>query len=195
MSENPVPPSTPSNTPVAAVPHRRRGSGRMILWTAVIFLCGAASGWGVGLLRPHRPTMGMNPGDLPVDLIVRSMSDELLLSPEQTRKVEQEYRDRAKALREIRDDMVPRFKAEYDKLQADLKVILTDEQFKRWEIRFDAARSRMMPPPRGGGPGEAPGGGHDRGPGPGFGMDPGHGPPLDGPRGDPRGPGMPPPHP
>ena len=200
MSENPPPPMSPvTPTPTSAPNHPvvmrpyLRGKGQVILWTAVIFVCGAASGWGMEHLRLYHSGLGMNGGDLPVDLIVQSMTAELLLSPEQVVKVEQEYRERAKALNEIRGSMVPRFRAEYDKLEADLKVILTAEQYKRWAIRFNAARDRMMPPPPGGpggpgGPGFGDGPGFDHGPGHGHGHD--HGP-MGGPD-DGMGPGPPP---
>lgn len=141
MSEKPVQPDA-----ALLVPPRRRGVGQTVVWTLVIFLCGAVSGWGAGLLLPHRPPP-LGPGEIPVELVVRAMTDELLLSPEQVHKVEEVYRARAHNLQAIRTSLIPRFQAEYDGLQADLKPILSPEQFKRWEIRFNAARGRMMPPP------------------------------------------------
>jgi hypothetical protein len=156
MTQNPVPADL-----APPVPLRRRTLGRTILWSAVLFLSGAVSGWGLGLLcplgHPAPPPLGPEP---PIDQIVRAMTDELLLSPRQVQQVQQLYRDRAAALRTIRREVEPRFSTEYDKLEAGLKDILTPEQFARWRIRFDAARKRMLAPGR---PGDA---GTPDGPGP-----------------------------
>ena len=182
MTQSPVPTNA---VPPASV--RRRTLWRTILWSVVIFLSGSVSGWGLGLLLPvgppPPPPLGPEP---PIDQIVRSMTDELLLSPPQVVKVQQLYHDRAAALREVRHEVAPRFAAEYDKLEAGLKDILTREQFERWRVRFDAARQRLLPPgPNPGGPGPMRGMGPPQDNRPEQNRPP-HGPP-DGPHGGPPG--------
>jgi hypothetical protein len=189
MTPEPIPP-----TAVVPLPLRRRTLWRTILWSAVIFVSGTASGWGLGLLWPvgRPPPLGPEP---PIEQIVRTMSDELLLSPQQAQQVQEIYRKRAEALRQVRQTVAPQFAAEYDKLQVELKKVLTAEQFARWQVRFNEARQRMWPP----GPPPGRGAGNDRGFGPGgpesqrprHGMGSEHNgppdqerPPRDGPPGD-----------
>jgi hypothetical protein len=79
----------------------------------------------------------------------------------------------------VRQSVEPRFSAEYDKLQAELRKVLTPEQFARWQVRFNEARRRWLPPAHPPGPGR--GGGFGPG-GPGGPGEWGGPPGLDGPR-------------
>jgi hypothetical protein len=138
---------------------------------AVIFLCGGAAGWGLAHLlhRPPPMSMEMTP-EPPVNELVDRLRNELLLTDDQVKQVRQIYKEREEALKAIRQKMGPELKSEYDKLDQQMKGVLTSAQYQRWAERFQMVRSRMLPPP----PGE---GGPDRW----------HGPPM-GPQG-PGGPG------
>jgi hypothetical protein len=179
---------------------RRRRVVKMIALAAIIFAGGGATGWGVAILHHPPPPMFGEPPPPRVDDMVGRLRDELLLSDDQAKQVKEIYQQRNDALQAIREKMGPQLKAQYDKLNEQMKQVLNPAQFQRWHERFEDVRSRMLPPPppRGpGGPGGPDGGfGPGRGPGPDDGFPPhppGGGPPRDGP--PPGGPpdGMPPP--
>jgi hypothetical protein len=143
----------------------------------VIFVCGGAAGWGVSIiLRPPPPrNMGMPGPQPPVDGMVEHLRDELLLSDDQVKAVTKIYEERHDALESIRQKMEPQLKAEYDKLDEEMKGVLNSSQYQRWSERFNSVRREMLPPPPPGGPGMGPG---REGPGgPGFGPGPGGPPP------------------
>jgi hypothetical protein len=154
--------------------HRRR-TMRLLLLSLIIFICGGAVGWGVGIfLRPPPPVgMGIGP-EPPLNAMVRQLREELVLSDDQTKQVHQIYQEREQALRAIRGKIDPELKAEYDKLDAQMKAVLTPAQYQRWNERFQNVRNRMLPPPPPpGGPGRMPGPyGPPPGPRPNFGPPP-----------------------
>lgn len=104
-----------------------------VLLALVIFVCGGATGFGVSMLH-HRPPppMGFMP-DPPVEDLVSRLRDELLLSDDQVKKVHDIYQQRREALRTIRDAMEPKMKAEYDKLDEQMKAVLNTAQYQRLE--------------------------------------------------------------
>jgi hypothetical protein len=171
----------------------RRRLLRLMALTIIIFICGGAAGWGVGVLlrRPPAMSMGFGP-EPPMDRMVHQLREELLLSDDQVKQIRQIYQQREDALQAIRQKMEPELKSEYDKLDQQMKRVLNSAQYQRWNERFQSVRSRMLPPPPPLRPGEQ-GPGPDGPPGPGRN---GPGPQGDGPDGQPnRGPpdGMPPP--
>jgi hypothetical protein len=176
---------------------RRRRVVKMIALAAIIFGGGGATGWGVAVLhRPPPPMFGEPPSPRVNDMVGR-LREELLLSDDQAKQVKEIYQQRNDALQAIRQKMGPQLKAQYDKLNEQMKQVLNPAQFQRWHERFEDLRSRMLPPPPPRGPGGPEDGfGPGRGPGPEGGFPPhppGGGPPRDGPQ--PGGPpdGMPPP--
>ncbi len=182
-----------------------------LLLAAVIFVCGGAAGWGVATFW-HGPRPPMGPGfgpEPPIDEMVDRLSHELLLSDQQVGQVRAIYEQRRDALEELRHQMDPQFKAEFDKLDEQMKAVLNERQYQAWSQRFKNAIDQNFPHHHGpGGPGMGPGGpgGPGMGPGgPGPGFGPG-GPGGPGPDGHPNGhgpmgpggpmggpPGMPPP--
>ena len=163
---------------------------KALMLAAVIFLCGGAAGSGLALLLHRPPPMSMEMApEPPVNDLVDRLRDELLLSDDQVKQVRQIYKDRQDALHAIRQKMGPELKSEYDKLDQQMKGVLTSAQYQRWAERFQSVRSRMLPPPP---PGE---GGPDRWRGPpmGPGGPGGPGPDDRPPNGPPDG--MPPPGP
>jgi len=155
---------------------------RLLAWTLIIFVCGGAAGWGVSILCRRPPAMGMGFGpEPPVNDMVHRLQEELLLSDDQAKQIRQIYQEREEALRSIRQKMEPEMKAEYDKLDAQIKGVLNPAQYQRWSERFQSMRNRMLPPP--GGPHQP---GMDGGPPP-FGAGP-RGPRFGGPPGESGGP-------
>ncbi len=183
MSE-PIP---PTSVPALSGKFHRRRVAKMIALATIIFAGGGATGWGVAILhRPPPPMFGEPPTPRVNDMVSR-LRDELLLSDDQAAKVKEIYQQRNDALQAIREKMGPQMKAEYDKLNDQMKQVLNPAQFQRWHERFEDVRSRMLPPPpRGpGGPG---GSGDGFPPHPPGDFPPRNGPPHDGPPD-----GMPPP--
>jgi hypothetical protein len=171
---------------------RKYRAAKMITLATIIFAGGGATGWGVSIMhRPPPPMFGEPPTPRVNDMVSR-LREELLLSDDQAAKVKEIYQQRNDALQSIREKMGPQMKAEYDKLNDQMKQVLNPAQFQRWHERFEDLRNRMLPPPPPGGP-RGPGGpGDDFAP-----HHPGEGPPRGGPPhdGPPGGPpdGMPPP--
>jgi hypothetical protein len=190
-----------AQSPSMPVRRSRFRSVKLLLLSAIIFLCGAAAGWGARMLwfrPPPLSMMGMGP-EPPVKDMVARLKEELLLSDDQAQKVDDIYRQRADALDKIRQTMGPQLRSEYDQLNEQMKSVLNPEQFHLWHERFENLRNRMLPPPPGrppatpgrpppppgappfGGPGGiGPGGMGPDGMGPGGPRPPGGGPPPPG---------------
>jgi hypothetical protein len=125
---------------------RRRRVVKMIALAAIIFAGGGATGWGVAILhRPPPPMFGEPPTPRVNDMVSR-LRDELLLSDDQAKQVKEIYQQRNDALQAIREKMGPQLKAEYDKLNEQMKQVLNPAQFQRWHERFEDVRGRMLPP-------------------------------------------------
>jgi hypothetical protein len=199
-----------TNIPVEQILPPKRGRFRVLKALAlslVIFLAGGAAGYGVSWLwHPPfpPPPMGRFDPDPPVGNLVDRLRIELSLSDDQAKQVRKIYQDCHDSLAAIQTTMGPQFKAQYDKLDAQMKQVLSPNQYQQWSDRFHRIRDRWLPPPHGGpggpggpgpwgGPGGGPGGFGPHGPPPGEGG-PG-GPPDNGPPGGPPGgpQGMPPP--
>jgi hypothetical protein len=160
---------------------RRRQALRLIVMSALIFAAGIATG--ISAERYHHPPRHEGTpmaADPPVEIQVRHLRDELLLSDDQTKQITTIYKTRFDALKKIRDQIAPQFKTEYEGLRDDVKKVLNTTQFDKWSQRFDVVRNRMLPPSQ---HGPGPMGGPDRGP---DGQRPPRGP---GERGGPLGPG------
>jgi Spy/CpxP family protein refolding chaperone len=186
---------TESNPPLQQILPPKRGRCRVfkaLALSAVIFVAGGAAGYGASWLwhPPMPPPMGRFDPDPPVGNLVDHLRFELSLTDDQTKQVSQIYQDCRDGLIKIRDGVRPQFKAQYDKLDQQMKKVLNPNQYQRWNERFRNIRDQMLPPPpRGhGGPGPW---GRPGGPGGPDGFHP-HGPPPDD-GGPGRPPGMPPP--
>jgi len=59
------------------------------------------------------------------------------------------------ALEAIRRDAEEKFQAEHEKLRAEMKSVLTPDQYERWLAHFESLRARPPGPPPGG-PGRPP---------------------------------------
>jgi hypothetical protein len=167
---------------LSSPPSVLRRRGRQIALQAivgmVILICGGVIGWGAAVLN-LKDKMMMPPGPRPpTNEVVEDMVERYDLNAEQAKKVEAAFTKRRETLQTIFEEFRSKSEAEFQKLSADIKKILTTEQYAHWEQDF---RRRRRPGPR-----------WDRGPGrPGErGQGPGRGRPGDrGPRPfDDRGP-------
>ena len=141
----------------------------------IILICGIIIGSGATVLR-LKGRVVMPPGPRPPTReVVDDMAARYNLTPEQVKKVETTFEKRRETVQSIFEEFRSKSEAEFKTLSADIKKILTPEQYARWEQDFQRRR-RPGPWERGpgrpgeGGPGRrGPGGPGDRGPGRGFG--------------------------
>jgi hypothetical protein len=159
--------SEPVSPNIEPSPIGRQRCGRtagILALAIVIFICGGGAGFGIAILVRRPPPMGMRMGPQPpIDAMVRQLQDELLLSDDQAKQIQQIYQNRETALQSIRQTMEPQLKAQYDKLNEQVKKVLNPAQYRRWSERFENVRDRMLPPPpRHGPPRDRMGDGPDR---------------------------------
>jgi len=178
-------PSIPS-TGKKRLSHRGRQIVLQIVVGMIILICGVIIGSGAAVLR-LKDEMVMRRGPFPpTKAVVEDMAARYDLNPEQTKKVEAAFEKRRETLRTTFEEFRSKSEAEFQTLSAEIKKILTSEQFARWEQDFKRRR-RPGPPWERGKPGErgfgrrgpgdwGPGdrrpgerGPDDRGPGRGFG--------------------------
>jgi hypothetical protein len=124
------------NLPPPAAP---AGNGRrwlaMLALSAAIAVCSMIIGatgtvlWlkSQGALRHHHRVVAETVGNLKA---------ELRLSPEQIAAVEQVVQKRYDAVGRIREEMLPRVRAEYEGLRDGVGAVLTPEQRKKWDAEF-----------------------------------------------------------
>jgi hypothetical protein len=178
----------------------RRQIYLQIVAAMVILICGVVIGSGAALLRfkdnivPNRVP--------PAGDIVRDMRARYDLTEEQAEKAKIAVKESGERMRTIFTGIREKMDAEFKQLSADMKEILTPEQFKQWERDFRSRRGRRpgrfgpgRPGPGGGRPGSGrfgPGRPGQERPGPGgrsgsFGPDPNGRPGPEGWRGGPGG--------
>jgi Spy/CpxP family protein refolding chaperone len=149
------------------IPSRR---GRQIALQAivgmVILICGVVIGWGAAVLN-LKDKMMMPPGPRPpTNEVVEDMVQRYNLTTEQAKKVEDAFSKRRETIQTIFDEFRRKREAEFQKLSADIKKILTAEQYAHWEQDFQRRRRPKPPWDRGPGrPGERGQGPHPRRPG------------------------------
>ena len=170
-------PSIPS-TGKKRMSYRGRQICLQIIVGMIILICGVIIGSGAAVLR-FKDKMVMRPGPRPpTKEVVDDMAARYDLTPEQTKKVEAAFERRRETVQSIFEEFRSKSEAEFKKLGAEIKKILTSEQYARWEQDFKRRRRPRPPWDRGPGrPGErgfgrrGPGGrgSEDRGPGRGFG--------------------------
>ncbi len=142
----------------------RRQIFMQILAAAVILICGIIIGFG-GALQHFKPNIVPNRVPPPKD-VVDDMRARYDLTDEQAEKISIAIRDSWERMRTIFQENREKMDAEFKNLSADMKQILTGEQFRKWEDDIKARRRRRpgrfgpRRPGRRGGPGP---GEHDPG--------------------------------
>jgi hypothetical protein len=198
------------------LPPPARRAWPTVLLGLVILVCGAIIGAGVFVLWfKDRLAWPPTPGEAAAARIAADMRGRYDLSEEQARKVRDIMARHMEAIEVIRRSAHEKIAADHEKLRAEVREVLTPEQFEQWSARFEAMRPPPFGPPPGreglmpGGPppgmppptkrefgpprGPPPGPGHlpppGKGPAPGRPMPPPGGPrDSDGPGGGPSGP-------
>jgi len=149
MNENTGVPQ-PAAATAPRLPQRRRRFleiailvSSAVIVTSVVTL--ALKDW----LTPKPPL-----GQKAAEMIAQDMRHRFELSEDQTRRVQEVMGRRLDAIETLRQDAQQKMTAEHEKLRADVKAILTPEQFERWSAHFDAIRPPGFGPPHGppGGP-------------------------------------------
>ncbi len=171
---------------------RRKQIYMQIIVGLVILFCGLVIGAGGALMKMKDRMVPVGPRP-PLDAIVDDIKARYDLTPEQTEKVEEVFGTQRKTMQTLFEQFGQKVDAEFQKLNTEMKQILSPEQYARWEQDF---KSRRRGPGRHG-PGRPGGPGGPGRPGPGW---PGPGRPGPGgpsPEGSGfggPGPEMPPPH-
>ena len=123
--------------------YRRREVWLSIILGSLILLCGIAIGSSVVILR-FREEMthhGIHPERSPA-IIAARMQRRLELSDEQTKKVEALLQKRFKAVHAAHKEAGKKINAEHKQLRAEMKKVLTDEQFELWDSHFKRMQER-----------------------------------------------------
>jgi hypothetical protein len=119
----------------------------------VILICGIIIGSGAAVLR-FEDEMVMRRGTRPpTKEVIKEMEVRYSLTPEQTQKVEAAFAKRRESIQSIFEEFRTKSEAEFKTLNAEVKEILTSEQYERWEQDFKRRR-RPGPPWEKGRPGE-----------------------------------------
>jgi Spy/CpxP family protein refolding chaperone len=142
---------------------RKKQIYQQIIVAIIILACGIVIGSGATLLRLKDRMMMPGPRP-PLRDIVEDIQGRYDLTDEQVEKVEDIFSKRHETMRNLFEKIREQMDAEFKELSAEMKEILTPEQYESWENDFKSRRR---------GPGKfAPGGpgsgrfGHRR-PGPG----------------------------
>jgi len=158
---------------------RRKQIYMQIIVGLVILFCGLVIGAGGALMQMKDRVVPVGPRP-PLDAIVGDIQARYDLTPEQTKKVEEVFGVQRKAMQTLFDQFGQKVDAEFQKLNVEMKDILSPEQYARWEQDFRNRRERGpgrhgpgrpgsgRPGPRRPGPGR-PGLGGPGPEGPGFG--------------------------
>lgn len=113
-----------------------------LVLTIVIFLGGVATGvGGYALWNEQRQTYNrQHPEEAPVRMADR-IAKRLDLSVGQAEKVKTIIVEQWPAFQQIRNDMVPRMKAQMDQTRRQFEAMLTADQLKEWD-KFNAEMTR-----------------------------------------------------
>ena len=132
-SEAPVPPIAK-----ARLVRSRKRMYTQVVAAMVILACGIVIGSGAALLHFKDnivPSRVPPPGD-----IVRDMQTRYHLTEEQAEKAKTALKDSSERMRTIFEGIREKMDAEFKELSSAMKIILTSEQFERWEMDFKSRR-------------------------------------------------------
>lgn len=118
--------------PLAVPPTRRRGMFVGLL--AAVFLSGGIAGAGIGWMIAQRQFLDdlRHPGRLP-DRMTRMVRNELGLSEEQSKKVDEIMHKHHEVIEAIRAETRPRMVAEFNAIGNEVAQVLTEEQKVKWQ--------------------------------------------------------------
>ena len=129
--------------------HRGRQICLQIVVGMIILICGIIIGSGAAVLR-LKDEMVMRRGPFPpTRAIVEDMAHRYDLTAEQTERVEAAFKKRRESLQTLFEEFRRKSEAEFQTLSAEIKKILTPEQYARWEQDFKRRRHPGPPWERG----------------------------------------------
>jgi hypothetical protein len=148
MTEEANAPHTPGGA--AHLPQPGRQTWPLVLLGLVILVCGTAIGAGAAVLWLKDRLAGPPRPDRATPEIVRDLRSRYDLSEDQAKRVNDIMEHRIEALEAIRREAQQKFEAEHEKLRAEMKSVLTAEQYEQWLAHFESLRDRPPGPPPGG---------------------------------------------
>jgi hypothetical protein len=78
--------------------------------------------------------------------MMQRMQQDFDLTKEQAQQIETVFADHHEKIMSIREEVRSGIEPEIESLRQQVEAILTPEQAKRWEERFDAQKQRWLPP-------------------------------------------------
>ena len=150
------------------LPETRRGWRPWLgafFMTSAVFLCGAVVGAVItaNVINNRFEDRFSKPDEF-IGRALDRVGDELGLSEAQRAELQALVDGHRDQIRGIHEEFRPRLEAEFDALRKGIDAILTPEQAKEWDRRFDEMRKRWLRP-RGTGRGRGPGEGRGSGEG------------------------------
>jgi len=120
---------------------RRRQIYMQIIVGLVILFCGLVIGAGGALLQLKDKVVPIGPRP-PLDAIVEDIQTRYDLTPEQAKRVEEVFGTQRKTMQTLFDQFGQKIDAEFQKLNEEMKDILSPDQYARWEQDFRNRRDR-----------------------------------------------------
>ena len=119
--------------------YRRKQMYLQMIVGAIILSCGIVIGSGMTLLRLKDRMMMRGPRP-PLMAIVEDIQTRYDLTPEQVEKVEEILGRRRETMHNQFEELRTKMEAEFQGLSAEMKEVLTAEQYERWENDFQSRR-------------------------------------------------------
>ncbi len=155
--ENSAPAS--SAAPGAIHPPRRNRLWLVVLLGLAILICGAVIGSGLVVLSvKDRLVSSPAPSSTAheAENITAELHSQLHLTDAQAVQVRQIMARSVAVMDTLRQEMRQKVEAEHQRLNAEMKAVLTAEQFALWKAQLEARRPPPYGPPPGGPPGPPP---------------------------------------
>jgi len=118
---------------------RRKQIYMQIIVGLVILFCGLVIGAGGAIIQLKNKMVPMGPRP-PLDAIVEDIQSRYDLTPEQTKQVEDVFGTQRKTMQALFEQFGQKVDAEFQKLNVEMKEILSPEQYARWEQDFRSRR-------------------------------------------------------
>jgi hypothetical protein len=136
--------------PVSPIVRPRRRWVRPILLALVIFVSGVLVGGGLTfkVVASGFKRFFQDPEVL-ADHITYRMKRQLHLTEEQSVQVRRIILEQQKAFQSLRKKVWPELEAQIEKTRRELAAVLTPEQSRKWEKRFNHFLKFWLPPPPG----------------------------------------------
>ena len=133
-SSNSIPPSGKKR-----MLHRKKQIYLQIIVGIIILSCGIVIGSGMTFLRMKDRIMMRGPRP-PLMAIVEDIQTRYNLTPEQVEKVEEILGRRRETMHTQFEELRTKMEVEFQGLSAEMKEVLTPEQYERWENDFKSRR-------------------------------------------------------